>query len=151
MASTNRFTILLPLVVSVPAVFCTVMVHALATISIVHFVRRKRRIGVAGVRFWRDVLIVASVVLALFGAHLLDITVWGGLLELCGEFPKFSAAFYHSAGNYTTLGSGGSNISPWSLLAPMEAANGMLMFGVSTAIIFAVIQRLVQTRFPELK
>lgn len=90
--------------------------------------------------------------LALFGAHLLDIAVWGGLLELCGEFPRFSSAFYHSAGNYTTLGYGGSIISAkWSLLGPMEAANGMLMFGVSTAIIFAVIQRLVQTRFGEVK
>lgn len=118
----------------------------------VHFVRRERRVGIAGVGFWRDVLIVASVVLALFGAHLLDIAVWGGLLELCGEFPRFSSAFYHSAGNYTTLGYGGSIISAkWSLLGPMEAANGMLMFGVSTAIIFAVIQRLVQTRFGEVK
>jgi hypothetical protein len=28
----------------------------------------------------------------------------------------------------------------WKLLGPLEAANGMLMFGVSTAIIFAVMQ-----------
>lgn len=35
----------------------------------------------------------------------------------------------------------------WRLLGPLETADGMLMFGVSTATIFAVIQRLVQTRF----
>ena len=28
----------------------------------------------------------------------------------------------------------------WRMLAPLEAANGMLMFGVSTAIIFVVMQ-----------
>jgi hypothetical protein len=39
----------------------------------------------------------------------------------------------------------------WKLLGPLEAANGMLMFGVSTAMIFAVIQRLVQARFVDLK
>lgn len=33
------------------------------------------------------------------------------------------------------------------LLGPIEGADGMLMFGVSTAMIFAVIQRLFQTRF----
>jgi len=33
------------------------------------------------------------------------------------------------------------------LLGPLEAADGMLMFGVSTAMIFAVIQRLIQTRY----
>jgi hypothetical protein len=32
-------------------------------------------------------------------------------------------------------------------LGPLEAANGALMFGVSTAIFFAVIQRLLETRF----
>jgi hypothetical protein len=29
---------------------------------------------------------------------------------------------------------------------PLEAANGMVMFGVSTAVVFAVVQRLIQTR-----
>jgi len=41
--------------------------------------------------------------------------------------------------------------SSWKLLGPMEAADGMLMFGVSTAIIFAVIQRLIETRFVDLR
>jgi hypothetical protein len=39
----------------------------------------------------------------------------------------------------------------WKLLGPLEAANGMLVFGVSTAMIFAVIQRLVQAKFVDLK
>jgi hypothetical protein len=39
----------------------------------------------------------------------------------------------------------------WRLLGPLEAANGMLMFGVSTAMIFAVIQRLIQARFLDLR
>jgi hypothetical protein len=39
----------------------------------------------------------------------------------------------------------------WKLLGPLEAANGALMFGVSTAIIFAVIQRLVLSRFADLR
>jgi hypothetical protein len=52
--------------------------------------------------------------------------------------------------NYTTLGDSDKVMSPaWRLLASLEAANGMLMFGVSTAMLFAVIQRLFQTRFSE--
>jgi hypothetical protein len=52
--------------------------------------------------------------------------------------------------NYTTLGDSNTVMSPsWRLLASFEAANGMLMFGVSTAMLFAVIQRLFQTRFSE--
>jgi hypothetical protein len=42
------------------------------------------------------------------------------------------------------VGSGEVVLSPhWKLLGPLEAATGLLMFGVSTALIFAVIQRLI--------
>ena len=52
--------------------------------------------------------------------------------------------------NYTTLGDSDKVMSPsWRLLAPLEAGNGMLMFGVSTAMLFAIIQRLIQTRLGE--
>jgi hypothetical protein len=49
--------------------------------------------------------------------------------------------------NYTTLGDSDTVMSPsWRFLASLEAANGMLMFGVSIAMLFAVIQRLIQAR-----
>lgn len=70
------------------------------------------------------------------------------MFELCGEFRDFAAAFYHSAENYTSLGYGDVVMSAkWKLLGPLETADGMLMFGVSTAMIFAVVQRLIQTRY----
>jgi len=61
-------------------------------------------------------------------------------------------AYYHSAVNYTSLGYGDLIMSPsWKLLGPLETADGMLLFGVSTAMIFAVIQRLVETHYVDLK
>jgi hypothetical protein len=72
------------------------------------------------------------------------------VFELCGEFTDFGAALYHSAMNYTTLGYGDVVMSSsWKLFGPLEAADGMLLFGVSTAMVFAVIQQLIQTRFPD--
>jgi hypothetical protein len=41
--------------------------------------------------------------------------------------------------------------SSWKLLGPIEAADGALMFGVSTAMIFAVTQRLILARFADLR
>jgi hypothetical protein len=35
----------------------------------------------------------------------------------------------------------------WRLLGPLETASGMLLFGVSTAMIFAVIQRLFEAKY----
>jgi hypothetical protein len=71
---------------------------------------------------------------------------------VCGEFPAFAIAYYHSAVNYTTLGYGDVIMTrSWKFLGPLEAADGMLLFGVSTAVIFAVILRVVQARFPDLR
>lgn len=71
---------------------------------------------------------------------------------ICGEFHNFGTAFYHSAVNYTTLGSGDLITSPtWRLLGPLEASNGILMFGASTEMIFTVILRLTRARFVDLR
>lgn len=57
-----------------------------------------------------------------------------------------------AAGGPGSLGYGDLIMSPsWKLLGPLETANGLLLFGVSTAMIFAVIQRLVEVRFVDLK
>jgi hypothetical protein len=85
-------------------------------------------------------------------AHLIEIALWAALFVICGEFKDFAFAYYHSAVNYSTLGYGDVIMSPsWKLLGPLEAVNGALMFGVSTAMIFAVIQRLILTRFADLR
>jgi Ion channel len=139
--------VLLPLTVGVAATIATIFIHALALITIVHFVRHERRLGRAGVHFFKDVTIVASAVQVALAAHMIEIAAWALAFELCGEFRNFAAAFYSSAENYTTLGYGDVVMSArWRLLGPLEAADGMLMFGVTTAMIFAVIQRLLQTR-----
>jgi ion channel len=119
----------------------------LALITIVHFVRHERRLGRACVAFWRDVTIVAGATLVALGAHLAEIAMWALVFALCGEFRDFAAASYASAENYTTLGYDDVVMTGrWRLLGPLEAADGMLMFGVTTAMLFAVIQRLLQRR-----
>jgi hypothetical protein len=51
-----------------------------------------------------------------------------------------------------TLGYGDVLLTPsWRLLGPLEATNGALVFGVSAAMVFAVIQRLVLARDEDLR
>jgi hypothetical protein len=146
--SPDRVAILLPLGVAVTMTFSTVIIHALALMPIFHFVRYELRHGRAGVLFWRDVGIVAGATLVALAAHLVAVATWALVFTLCGEFSQFASALYHSGMNYTTLGDSDKVMSPsWRLLASLEAANGMLMFGVSTAMLFAVILRLFHVRF----
>jgi hypothetical protein len=152
MTQNHQFAILYPLMVGVGAVACTIFVHALALGATVNLFRHERRRGRAGAGALIDLAIVALATSFAFVAHLIEIALWAALLVTCGEFQEFANAFYHSAVNYTTLGYGDLLMTPsWRLLGPLEAANGALMFGVSTAMVFAVIQRLLLTRYEDLR
>jgi hypothetical protein len=147
-----RIPILLPLAFGLGAIICTIFIHALPLSAGLKLLRRERRLGHVGTSFRNDFAIVAMTILFTLFAHLIEIALWAVLLVACGEFPTFGSAFYHSAGNYTTVGYGDVIMTPtWRLLGPLEAANGMIMFGVSTAMVFAVIQWLIQARFADLK
>jgi hypothetical protein len=152
MTQMHRITILVPLAVGAVAILCTIMIHALPLTATVNFIRHEKKLGRVGTGFWIDIGIVARAILYALAAHLTEIALWAVLYVSCGEFRDFGTAYYHSAVNYTSLGYGDLIMSPsWKLLGPLETANGMLLFGVSTAMIFAVIQRLVEARFVDLK
>jgi hypothetical protein len=147
-ASPQSVAIFVPLIIALPTTLGTIVIHGVAMLATVHFVHHQRQLGRAGIRFWRDVIIVSGATLLALLAHLVAIAIWALVFALCGEFPHLPAAVYHSAVNYTSLGYGDVVMSAaWRFLGPLETADGMLMFGVSTAMIFAVIQRLLQTRF----
>jgi len=147
-AAPDEIGFFLPLVVAVAITLVTIAIHALAFLATIHYVLRKQKLGHAGVWFLGDVAIVAVATLIMLVAHLVEIAVWAIVFAAIGEFPGLAWAFYHSAVNYTSLGLDNVIMSPtWRLLAPLEAADGMLMFGLSTAMLFAIAQRLVSARF----
>jgi hypothetical protein len=152
MMQNHQFATLLPLVVGIIAVECTIVVHVLAfatTVNLFRYEKRRGRLGTDAVNDFATITLVISVA---FVAHLAEIGLWAVLLVLCGEFHELGTAFYHSAVNYTTLGYGDLLLTPaWRLLGPLEATNGALMFGVSAAMVFAVVQRLVLARFQDLR
>ena len=150
--SAQRVAVFVPLIIGLPTTVGTILIHGLASVAIIYFVRYQLQSGRAGVGFWRDLGIVAGVTIFALIAHLLESITLGNDFRICGEFTQLATAFYHSAMNYTTLGYGDVIMSPsWKIFGPLEAADGMLMFGVSTAMIFAVIQVLIQIRFPDVR
>lgn len=152
MTQGHRIALLVPMTVGVVTVICTIMIHALPLGATISFIRREKKLGRLGRGFGIDMGIVSLVISYALVAHLLEIALWAVLFMICGEFADFAGAYYHSAVNYTSLGYGDVIMSPsWKLLGPLETADGMLLFGVSTAMIFAIIQRMAETRFIDLK
>jgi hypothetical protein len=148
MKNVHPVALLDPMAVGLVAVICTILIHALPLSATVRFVSREKKLGRVGVSFWMDTGILARAILFALVAHLVEMAFWAALFIVCGEFSDFGTAYYHSAVNYTSLGYGDIIMSPrWRLLGPLETADGLLLFGVSTAMIFAVIQRLVEARY----
>jgi hypothetical protein len=110
---------------------------------IAHWIRRgNRRVG-----FWNNVAAMMTVTLITAAAHLGAIALWAAALLICEGTLTFDKACYLSAQNYTALGYG--DVIPserWRLLGPLEAINGLLLFGVSTALMFAVLNQLIKGR-----
>lgn len=82
----------------------------------------------------------------------MQITLWAALFCICGEFVDFATAFYHSTVNFATLGYGDIVMSEKRrLLVALEAVNGVLMLGLSTGFMFAVLSSILKRYWNELE
>ena len=85
--------------------------------------------------------VISGVMILLVVGNIAQAGIWALLFRLLDEFPDFNTAFYHSAVNFATLGYGDIVMSSkHKLLGPLEAINGVLMIGVSTAVLMAAFQ-----------
>jgi ion channel len=136
-----------PLLVGTVALLVSLLFYGVATALVVQAVVALIRDGYAGLGFWKHVLVMTIVTLITTAMHLAQIALWAVIFLVCGEFPTFEKAFYVSAQSYTTLGYGDVILSqPWRLLGPLESINGLLLFGLSTALLFAVMSHLITNR-----
>ena len=93
---------------------------------------------------WSVSLLVLTM-LAMLAGNLVQMAIWGGLFVILGEFQDFTTAFYHSVVNFSTLGYGDVVMSKERrLLGGLEAANGVLMFGLTTSVLYAILYALLR-------
>lgn len=93
----------------------------------------------------RSALLLVGVTLVMLAGNFLQMILWATLFYGCGEFASFSTAFYHSVVNFSTLGYGDLVMSDERrLLGALEASNGVLMLGLTTSVLFAVLSALMR-------
>ena len=101
---------------------------------------------------WIDVLLLTGVMLLTLLCNFMQMMLWAALFVLLGEFQTFGAAVYHSAVNFATLGYGDIVMSErWRMLGPIESAQGILMFGLSTALMTAAVLDVVKSNMARLR
>jgi hypothetical protein len=124
-------------------VLCLIMQSMLVAVAVRFYARRKS--SVVGGSFGATMVLLCGVMLVLVIGNSLQIAVWAGVFMLLEEFTTFSVAVYHSAVNFATLGYGDIVMSEQHrLLGPLEAVNGVLMIGVSTAVVMWALQDAMQ-------
>jgi Ion channel len=125
----------------------TLCVQLVPTVILIRIVTSRHPSSLLRPSFGANVILLQLVAALVLLAHLVSIALWALLLCLCGEFAEFETAYYHSAVNYSSLGYGDIVMSArWRLLGPLETIDGIVMFGISTALIFALMMHLIERR-----
>ena len=128
----------------VPVLLLNVCIQVVAVLGVVRFLANRLREGKLGSGIVQQSFTLFNVTLGLLVGHLIQIGSWAWLFMWIDEFDSFAAAYYHSEVNFASLGYGDIVMSEEArLLGALEAANSMLMFGLSAAALYAVLIKLL--------
>lgn len=120
-------------------VLCLILQSLLVVSALRYYNRREAR--ASNPSFWSSLVAVNRVMLLLVIGNVAQVFIWALLFQFLGEFQVLAEAVYHSAVNFATLGYGDIVMSEkHKLLGPLEAINGVLMIGVSSAALMATFQ-----------
>lgn len=74
--------------------------------------------------------------------HGLEAVIWAVAFRVLGALPDNKSAMLYSLSAVTSYGHENLVLEPhWQLMGAMEALNGWLLFGLTTAFLFSVIEK----------
>ena len=128
-------------------VFCTVFIHAGCTVLVLGRLHSLSARHPALRSSLTRASVLGALVFLFSVAAVVESALWAGCYVWVGALPAFEPALYFSLVTFTTLGYGDVTLpEQWRMLGAFQAANGILMFGWTTAVIVAVAQRVFLQR-----
>jgi hypothetical protein len=124
---------------------CNIAIHAMVMVAVIRvaYIAGESATSRQSLRL---IAVMIATVLVLMAAHLAEVLVWSFAYAIVSAAPPGTDLTYFAFVNYTTLGYGDvTPVERWHLLGPMTAMNGVLLFGWSTAVIFAVLRSTMMT------
>ncbi len=123
----------------------TVVIHTAGIIGLIVWFRAFRTRFMEHPTYIVMTSILVITIVGIFLVHTVEIWLWAVLYLWIGEFADFERALYFSTVTFTSLGYGDITLQErWQLLSGFEAANGIILFGVSTAFAFGIIRKLFE-------
>jgi hypothetical protein len=125
----------------------SVSIHVTGMMELFHWLMRKQSAIEKKSGIVHDIFLFIRIFAIILSLHLVQICAWAGFYRLGGVQNDFESALYFSMVTYTTIGYG-DVVFPvgWRLLGAIEGITGVLTFGLSTGVIFAVASRLLTIR-----
>jgi len=88
------------------------------------------------------VLVMSTVTLLATVLHGVEAGIWAVSYQFLGARPDYKSAMLYSMGAMTTFGHAGVYLEDrWQLMGAIEALSGWLVFGLTTAFLFGMIQK----------
>lgn len=127
----------------VPLIVVTVVIHVLG----LGFIKQKA-FGVSTRTNRRrhhttvSLIVIGAVTLSATVLHAIEAILWAGAYRLLDALPDNKSAMLYSLNAVTSYGHTNLELaSHWHLMGALEALNGWLLFGLTTAFLFAVIDK----------
>ena len=124
----------------------TMAIHATAIVMLAFVgVSIRVRLETRGLKVWSLIAMLICVIgvigLLLAVLHGIECGIWAAAYLWLGAIDSPMDALFFSLDSMSTRDASGLTLQrPWQLMGALEAVDGMLRFGVSTAYIFSVMQ-----------
>jgi len=85
-------------------------------------------------------VVMGAAILLTTALHAIEAVAWAGAYRVLGALPDSKSAMLYSLSAITTYGHANIFLEPhWQMMGALEALNGMLLFGLTAAFLFAMI------------
>lgn len=119
----------------------TVTIHFFGLMALLWLLRA--RAHVVHETWTREGGAILVVILGLMLVHTTEVWLYACTYLALGALPDLETAVYFSTASFTTIGYGDVVLDrKWRLVGAIEGANGLLLFGWSTAFLFSVVSRM---------
>ena len=126
-----------------PLILLVVIVHAYClgllnkeVSSTLGDTRRLRHLSYTSISVIGEAALFATIL------HGIEGLVWAGTYRLLGALPDLKSAMLYSLSAMTSYGHANLYLEPrWQMMGALEALNGMILFGLTTAFLFTVLQK----------
>jgi hypothetical protein len=135
---------------SLPLILLNVVIHVFglafiydSVVLVLHEISVRRRFMV------RFAWVMGVVVLLIIALHALEAVAWALAYRALGAFPDNKTAMLYSLGAMTGFGAGNLSLPPhWQMMGVLQSLAGLLLFGLTTAFMFAMFQSVWPSQKP---